>query len=116
MSTEQADVVIVGAGLAGSLIAYQLGLAGVKVLVLESGPEVPANRNQYLERFYTATLKTPESPYPPVSTLSPTRNPAEQNAPRATIADLLDDNWKNPEVSYLVQKHLIFARKKEARA
>ncbi len=104
MSTEQADVVIVGAGLAGSIIAYQLGLAGVKVLVLESGPEVPANRNQYLERFYTATLKTPESPYPPVSTLSPTRNPAEQNAPRATIADLLDDNWKNPEVSYLVQK------------
>lgn len=103
MSTEQADVVIVGAGLAGSLIAYQLGLAGVKVLVLESGPEIPANRNQYLERFYTATLKTPESPYPPVSTLSPARNPAEQNAPRATIADLIL-GWNNPDVSYLVQK------------
>ena len=104
MSSEQADVVIVGAGLAGSLIAYQLGLAGVQVLVLESGPEIPPNRNQYLERFYTATLKTPESPYPPVSTLSPLRKPAEQNAPRATIADLINDNWKNPEVSYLVQK------------
>ncbi|NWE22140.1 GMC family oxidoreductase [Pseudomonas sp. P7548] len=103
MSTEQADVVIVGAGLAGSLIAYQLGLAGVKVLVLESGPQIPPNRNQYLERFYTATLKTPESPYPPVSTLSPARNPAEQNAPRATIADLIN-GWNNPDVSYLVQK------------
>lgn len=103
MSTEQADVVIVGAGLAGSIIAYQLGLAGVKVLVLESGPEVPANRNQYLERFYTATLKTPESPYPPVSTLDTPRKPAEQNAPRATIADLIL-GWDNPEVSYLVQK------------
>ena len=103
MSTEQADVVIVGAGLAGSIIAYQLGLAGVKVLVLESGPEIPANRNQYLERFYTATLKTPESPYPPVSTLDTPRNPAEQNAPRATIADLIL-GWDNPAVSYLVQK------------
>lgn len=103
MSTEQADVVIVGAGLAGSIIAYQLGLAGVKVLVLESGPEIPANRNQYLERFYTATLKTPESPYPPVSTLDPPRNPAEQNAPRATTADLIL-GWDKPEVSYLVQK------------
>lgn len=103
MSSEQADVVIVGAGLAGSLIAYQLGLAGVQVLVLESGPEIPPNRNQYLERFYTATLKTPESPYPPVSTLSPARNPAEQNAPRATIADLIN-GWNNPDISYLVQK------------
>ncbi|MGO2768896.1 GMC family oxidoreductase [Pseudomonas taetrolens] len=103
MSTEQADVVIVGAGLAGSIIAYQLGLAGVNVLVLESGPEIPANRTQYLERFYTATLKTPESPYPPVSTLSPARNPALQNAPRATIADLIL-GWSDPDISYLVQK------------
>nr|BFE92488.1 hypothetical protein GCM10020185_30240 [Pseudomonas brassicacearum subsp. brassicacearum] len=59
MSTEQAEVVIVGAGLAGSIIAYQLSMAGIDVLVLESGPEIPVNRAQYLERFYTATLKNP---------------------------------------------------------
>ncbi|CAH0258572.1 GMC oxidoreductase [Pseudomonas brassicacearum] len=105
MSTEQAEVVIVGAGLAGSIIAYQLGMAGIDVLVLESGPEIPVNRAQYLERFYTATLKTPESPYPPSTTLDPhLKGPAKLNAPRATIADLLDDNWNNPAVSYLVQK------------
>lgn len=107
MSTEQADVVIVGAGLAGSIIAYQLGLAGVKVLVLESGPSVPANRTQYMERFYNATLKTPESPYPPASNLEPQLypqlQPAQQNAPRPTIADLLN-GWQNPQTSYLVQK------------
>ncbi|WP_260963261.1 GMC oxidoreductase [Pseudomonas citri] len=103
MSTEQAEVVIVGAGLAGSIIAYQLGMAGVEVLVLESGPEVPANRAQYLERFYTATLKTPESPYPPVSTLDTPRDPTKENAPRATIADLIV-GWNKPAVSYLVQK------------
>ncbi|MGC5703900.1 GMC family oxidoreductase [Pseudomonas sp. NFXW11] len=107
MSTEQADVVIVGAGLAGSIIAYQLGLAGAKVLVLESGPSVPANRTQYMERFYNATLKTPESPYPPASNLQPAQypqlQPGQQNAPRPTIADLIN-GWQNPEVSYLVQK------------
>ncbi|WP_434608457.1 GMC family oxidoreductase [Pseudomonas sp. D2-30] len=105
MSTEQAEVVIVGAGLAGSIIAYQLGMAGIEVLVLESGPEIPVNRAQYLERFYTATLKTPESPYPPSTTLDPhLTGPAKLNAPRATIADLLNDNWNKPAVSYLVQK------------
>ena len=105
MSTEKAEVVIVGAGLAGSIIAYQLGMAGIDVLVLESGPEIPVNRAQYLERFYTATLKTPEAPYPPSTTLDPhLKGPAELNAPRATIADLLNGNWNNPAVSYLVQK------------
>jgi choline dehydrogenase-like flavoprotein len=103
MSTEQADVVIVGAGLAGSIIAYQLGMAGVDVLVLESGPEIPANRAQYLERFYTATLKTPEAPYPPVTSLDTPRDPANENAPRATIADLIL-GWDKPAISYLVQK------------
>ena len=33
---ETADVIVVGAGMAGSVMAYQLGLAGLKVLVLES--------------------------------------------------------------------------------
>lgn len=103
MTIEQAEVVIVGAGLAGSIVAYQLAMAGVEVLVLESGPEIPVNRAQYLERFYTTTLKTPESPYPPVTSLDPPRDPAGQNAPRATIADLIL-GWDNPKVSYLVQK------------
>lgn len=103
MSTEQAEVVIVGAGLAGSIIAYQLAMAGVDVLVLESGPEIPVNRTQYLERFYTNTLKTPESPYPPLTSLDTPRDPALQNAPRATIADLIL-GWKDPSISYLVQR------------
>ena len=103
MSTEQAEVIVVGAGLAGSIIAYQLGMAGVDVLVLESGPEIPVNRAQYLERFYTATLKTPESPYPPLSTLDTRRYPTKENAPRATIADLIK-GWNDHDVSYLVQK------------
>lgn len=100
MSTHQADVIIVGAGLAGSIAAYQLGLANLKVLVLEAGSAIPPNRTQFMETFYTSTLKTPESPYPPQHDAL---DPAQQNAPRATIADLIN-GWQNPQTSYLVQK------------
>lgn len=80
--TKHYDVVIVGAGLAGSIIAYKLGQAGKKVLVVESGAAVPTSREAYMEEFYTNLIKTPESPYP--------NNP---NAPRATIVDLFG-NWR----------------------
>jgi len=87
------DVVIVGAGLAGSIIAYQLGLAGKKVLIVESGVAVPTSREAYMERFYTQLAKTPESPYP--------NNP---NAPRATVLQLGGDGaWKNASQTYLDQ-------------
>lgn len=101
---ETADVIVVGAGMAGSVMAYQLGLAGLKVLVLESGPATPPNRSEYLERFYTDVLKLPESPYPPEQT---EQTPATQFAPRATIQDLITAGSPDPnkvQKSYLVQK------------
>lgn len=92
-SNSNYDVVIVGAGLAGSIIAYQLGLAGKKVLIVESGVAVPPSRQDYMERFYTQLAKTPESPYPD--------NP---NAPRATVLQLGPNGaWKNPANTYLDQ-------------
>ncbi|MGR3964889.1 GMC family oxidoreductase [Pseudomonas sp. 910_23] len=100
---ETADVIVVGAGMAGSVMAYQLGLAGLKVLVLESGPAIPPNRSEYLERFYTAVLKAPESPYPPEQS---EQTPAKQFAPRATIQDLITAGSDDPnklQKSYLVQ-------------
>ena len=100
---ETADVIVVGAGMAGSVMAYQLGLAGLKVLVLESGPAIPPNRSEYLERFYTAVLKAPESPYPPEQS---EQTPAKQFAPRATIQDLItagSDDKDKVQKSYLVQ-------------
>lgn len=60
----EADVVIVGAGVAGLLVAWKLAAAGVDVLVLESGPRV--NRAEAVQTFRSAVAKTPESPYPPV--------------------------------------------------
>lgn len=100
----QYDVVIVGAGVSGNLIAKQLGLAGKKVLILEAGPAVPDSREQYMENFYLALAKTPESPYPSlagrtgpgVGTLP---NPSVIPTPRATVLSI----GGTPDVSHLIQ-------------
>ncbi len=100
----QYDVVIVGAGVSGNLIAKELGLAGKKVLILEAGPAVPDSREEYMENFYLALAKTPESPYPSlagrigpgVGTLP---NPSEIPTPRATVLSI----GAPPDVSHLIQ-------------
>src|SRR6478735_8281853 len=40
MATEKADVVIVGVGAAGGILAAELGKAGMKVIGLERGPRL----------------------------------------------------------------------------
>ncbi len=64
MAEYEADVVIVGAGVAGLLAAWNLVRTGARVLVLESGPRV--NRAEAVETYRNAVIKTPESPYPDV--------------------------------------------------
>ena len=100
------DVVIVGAGVSGNMIAWQLGLAGKKVLILEAGAAVPDNRADYMDNFYLSLAKTPESPYPPIpnngaggKALFPLPDPATQPTPRATVLMI----GKKPDQSYLVQ-------------
>jgi glucose dehydrogenase len=107
-NTPQYDVVIVGAGVSGNLIAKELGLAGKKVLILEAGLPVPDSREEYMENFYLALAKTPESPYPAlagrqgsqVNPVGELPNPATLPTPRATVLSL----GKSPDVSYLVQQ------------
>jgi len=69
-----ADVVVVGAGVSGALVAWRLASVGVKVLVLESGPRV--DRGEAVRTFQTAPAKTPESAYADVP-----------YAPRPTVLD-----------------------------
>jgi len=57
-----ADVVVVGAGVAGALVASRLAAAGVKVIVLEAGPRV--DRGHAVIQFYDALVKVPECAYP----------------------------------------------------
>ena len=61
----QCDVAIVGSGFAGALIANELSQKGIKVIILEAGPGVQPNINDYMKRFYTHSAKVPESAYPP---------------------------------------------------
>lgn len=61
------DVVVVGAGIAGSIAARKLAEAGRRVLVIEAGAAdnltLPGFQRS-LQRFYGATDKHPNSPFP----------------------------------------------------
>jgi choline dehydrogenase-like flavoprotein len=60
------DVVIVGGGMGGSIIADQLSLDGQRVLILEAGPGKDlelAGYESYLSRFFGAITKDNQSPY-----------------------------------------------------
>ena len=59
----QADVIVVGSGVAGALLADRLAGVGMDVAMLEAGRRV--DRSAALLRFHEALIKTPESPYPP---------------------------------------------------
>jgi choline dehydrogenase-like flavoprotein len=100
------DVVVVGAGVAGSLIAKRLGEAGLQVLVLEAGEGLSETNAPYLERFYTAAAKVPESAYPPAivdANSGALTDPARQSAGRPTVLSLGARAWNSPRESYLVQ-------------
>lgn len=65
MSDVQADVAIIGSGVAGALIAAKLARAGVKVVMLEAGPKVV--RGEAVQRARNAVAQTPESAYEDVA-------------------------------------------------
>jgi choline dehydrogenase-like flavoprotein len=86
MAKNEYDVVIVGSGVAGAIIAKTLTRAGKKVLILEAGLEegmalggqkaFEINKS-YLQTFYKALAKTPNSPYPNI-----------KNAPSPDVLDV----------------------------
>jgi glucose dehydrogenase len=111
------DVVVVGAGVAGAIIAKQLGAQGKRVLILESGHEIEPNNNEYMKRYYESAFKVPETPYTPATTTSqrpsPSNlvakyalgersdanlvNPTNMNAPRPTALSVSLRAWPVPE-------------------
>ena len=93
----QYDVVIIGSGVSGSIIAKNLAEQGKLVLVVEAGPGEDISLNGYeenVERFYTATDKDGNSPY--------AKNPNAE-MPRGADTVKLHDGQVNDR-GYIVQK------------
>jgi len=86
------DVVIVGAGISGAIMAKELTLAKKRVLLLEAGVSTDMTWEGYqrsLQTFYGDIAKVPESPYP--------NNP---NAPQPDVLDI----GKPVGQGYFIQK------------
>ena len=56
-----ADVLIIGSGVAGALLACELAGKGASVVIMEAGPRV--DRAEAVKRFHAAYPKTPELAY-----------------------------------------------------
>lgn len=82
------DVVIVGAGITGALMANELGNAGYRVLILEAGKH-PFDRQEAIDKFYAAENKDPGAPWP--------------DSPYAPKANSPTNDWHNTQDNYLVQ-------------
>ncbi|WLB86898.1 GMC family oxidoreductase [Bradyrhizobium japonicum] len=108
MADEDVDVAIVGSGFAGALIANELAKQGKRVVILEAGDGIPPNINEYMQRFYGAEDKVPESPYTPSLLNSrghfdeKINDPRKVRAGRPTVRTL-DSHWKDGAKNYLVQ-------------
>ncbi|WP_063991982.1 MULTISPECIES: GMC family oxidoreductase [unclassified Streptomyces] len=62
------DVIVVGGGFAGTLVAHSLGAAGRRVLVLEAGAsarDAERGHTDAVDTYLAATAKVPGSPYVP---------------------------------------------------
>jgi choline dehydrogenase-like flavoprotein len=72
------DVVIVGAGMAGAMVAHRLARAGARVLMLEAGNRNPP-RAQMVGAYAIASAKTLHSPY--VQLESDSKAPSPDSSP-----------------------------------
>lgn len=76
--TLKADIVVIGSGVAGGLVAHQLAMAGKSVLVLEAGPRL--SRWEIVENFRNQPDKSdnmapyPSTPYAPHPESNPNNN------------------------------------------
>jgi len=83
MSDYDCDVLIVGAGIAGAMIAYKAASQGLKVIILEAGIPFDA-RQAYIDAYYRDGWPWPSAELAP--------SPADPGS-----------DWKNPNDNYWVQ-------------
>src|SRR5690349_8744206 len=96
VSSRDYDVVIVGAGIAGSILAKSLSREGYRILLLEAGTAQALDYAGYLKNlatYYEAAAKVPNSPYP-----------ASPGAPRPDVLDVVSNNPEADSQGYFVQR------------
>jgi choline dehydrogenase-like flavoprotein len=96
VSPRSYDVVIVGAGIAGSIMARALAESGRRVLILEAGTGQALDYTSYLQNlqsYYEAGAKVPNAPYP-----------KNLNAPQPDVLDVASNDPTADSGGYLVQR------------
>ncbi len=91
MSAKRYDVVIVGGGITGAMMAKKLVENGKRVLLLEAGADArldPKSYQPYIDQYLKAPSGAPNAPYP-----------ANPNAPAADVRNI----GQPSTASYLVQ-------------
>jgi choline dehydrogenase-like flavoprotein len=90
------DAVIVGAGVAGALVAKTLSNSGARVLILEAGTGQAFEASGYLgnvRNYFQASAKVPNAPYA-----------NNRNAPQPDVLDVVSNDPTANSGGYLVQK------------
>ncbi|MEZ4504593.1 MAG: GMC family oxidoreductase [Thermomicrobiales bacterium] len=87
------DVAIVGSGIAGALIGWQLAQSGAKVIILEAGP--PMDRSTGVARAFASAIPSlPEAAYPS-SPWAPTPSSLDPNSYYVqTGPDMFSSNYE----------------------
>jgi choline dehydrogenase-like flavoprotein len=96
VSDKTYDVVIVGAGISGAILAKQLTAQGRTVLILEAGTSQALDYDGYrtnLDTYYNANAKATNAPYP-----------ANANAPQPDVLDIISTDPVADSRGYLVQQ------------
>jgi choline dehydrogenase-like flavoprotein len=97
-SHKQYDAVIVGAGIAGSILAKELSANKFDVLLIEAGSGEPLNYTDYLkyvDSYQSSVIKSPNSPYRPSFS---------GNLPQADELDVISNEPNENSEGYLIQK------------
>lgn len=99
MSDYDCDVLVVGGGIAGAIIALKAAKKGLDVVVLEAGEATGLTWEGYqsnIEQFHAAMLKVPNSPWP-----------NSPQAPSPSVADIVnlaeDGGTASSSQGYFVQ-------------